>query len=114
MKQHFSPILFAAVVTVLSGITTISYAGLAEIEVALLNRDYAQAQKLAEDVLSSQPKDSEGQKAQYYLGLSQLRQAQYKEALDSFNKIKDEKLGAQLRARVYLGLFDAYYLLEEY
>ena len=93
------------------GIATVSCASMADVEAALLNRDYVQAQKLAEDVLANQPQNQE---AQYYVGLSQLRQAKYNEALESFNKIKNEKLGAQLRERVYLGLFDAYYLLEGY
>lgn len=89
-------------------------AGLADVEAALLNRDYVQARKSAEDVLAGQSKNSEAQKARYYIGLSRLRQAQYKEALESFNQIRDEKLGPPLRERVYLGLFDAHYLLEEY
>ena len=91
-----------------------AYAGLEDIETAILKGEYIHARELAEDVLANQPKDSEAYKAQYYVGLSQLRQAQYNEALESFNKIKNEKLGAQLRERVYLGLFDAYYLLEGY
>lgn len=93
---------------------TTVWAGLADVETAILKGDYAGARGLADDVLANQPQNQEAQKAKYYIGLSQLRQAQYKEALESFNKIKNEKLGAQLRERVYLGLFDAYYLLEEY
>ena len=115
MKQQFCKIVSGVFVAVsLSGSATIAYAGLTEVEAALLNRDYVNAQKLAEEVLADQPKDSEAYKAQYYIGLSQLRQAQYNEALESFNKIKNKKLGAQLRERIYLGLFDAYYLLEGY
>src|SRR3989338_706284 len=115
MKQSFRKIVPGVLVAVfLSGSVTIARASLADIEAALLNRDYVQARKLAEDVLAGQSKSSEVQKAQYYIGLSQLRQAQYQEALESFNKVKNEKLGPQLRERVYLGLFDAYYLLEEY
>ncbi|MBI3617145.1 MAG: SPOR domain-containing protein [Candidatus Omnitrophica bacterium] len=93
---------------------TTVWAGLADVETAILKGDYAGARGLADDVLANQPQNQEAQKAKYYIGLSQLRQAQYKEALESFNKIKNEKLGVQLRERVYLGLFDAYYLLEEY
>ncbi len=107
----FSGILFIAL---LSGGAAVSDASLIDVEAAILNRDYSHAQKLAEEVLANQPKDSETYKAQYYIGLSQLRQAKYNEALESFNKIKNEKLGAQLRERVYLGLFDAYYFLEGY
>ncbi len=115
MKQQFRKIILSLLVAVLlSGSATMARAGLADVEAALLNRDYVQARKLAEDVLASQSKNSEAQKARYYIGLSQLRQAQYKEALESFSKIKNEKLSASLRERVYLGLFDAYYLLEEY
>ena len=114
-KNLVSKIFFAAVWScVIFAINTPVYADLGDIETSLLNRDYIAAQKLAEDVLAAHPKDPVGQKAQYYIGLSQLRQAQYQGALESFNKIKNEKLGSQLRERVYLGLFDAYYLLEEY
>lgn len=112
MKQQFFKILMGTIVAAsLWGIATVSCASMADVEAALLNRDYVQAQKLAEDVLANQPQNQE---AQYYVGLSQLRQAKYNEALESLNKIKNEKLGAQLRERVYLGLFDAYYLLEGY
>jgi outer membrane protein assembly factor BamD (BamD/ComL family) len=115
MKQTLRKIVPGVLVVVfLLGSAAISCASLTDVEAALLNRDYVHAQKLAEDVLTAHPQNSVGQKAQYYIGLSQLRQAQYKEALESFNKIKNEKLGAQLRERVYLGLFDAYYLLEGY
>ncbi len=115
MKQSFRKILPGILVAAfLSGSAAISYASLTDVEAAFLTRDYTQAKKLAEDVLAAQPKNSEAQKAQYYIGLSQLRQAQYQEALESFNKIRNEKLGSQLRERLYLGLFDAYYLLEEY
>ncbi len=115
MKQQFRKIILGVfTVASLSGSASISCASLTDVEAAFLTRDYIQAQKLAEDVLAGQPKDSEAQKAQYYIGLSLLRQARYKEALEPLNKIKNEKLGAQLRERVYLGLFDAYYLSEEY
>lgn len=115
MKQTLRKIVPGVLVVVfLLGSAAISCANLTDVEAALLNRDYVHAQKLAEEVLANQPKDSQTHKARYYVGLSQLRQAQYKEALESFNKIKNEKLGAQLRERLYLGLFDAYYLLEEY
>ena len=114
-KDLVSKIFFAAVWScVIFAIGTPAYADMRDIEASLLNRDYIRAQKLAEDVIAAHPKDPVGQKAQYYIGLSQLRQAQYQGALESFNKIKNEKLGSQLRERVYLGLFDAYYLLEEY
>ena len=102
-KDLVSKIFFAAVWScVIFAIGTPAYADMRDIEASLLNRDYIRAQKLAEDVLAAHPKDPVGQKAQY------------QEALESFNKIKNEKLGSQLRERVYLGLFDAYYLLEEY
>ena len=100
---------------------TISYAGLPEVEAALLSRDYIGAQKLAESVLIAYPDDPVGRKAQYYIGLSQLEQARYKEALESFGKVSSQRepngkdrLDPQLRERLYLGTFDAYYLLEEY
>ncbi len=98
----------------LAGGATVACADFAEVEAALLNRDYALAQKSAADILAGQPGSAEAQKAQYYIGLSQLRQTQYREALESFSKIENENLSAQLRERVYLGIFDAYYLLEEY
>ncbi len=115
MKQSIAPIFSAVILIVLlSAGPAITEASLVDVEAAILNRDYSHAQKLAEEILANQPKDSEAHKAQYYIGLSQLRQSQYRDALGSFNKIKDEKLGAQLRERVHLALFDTHYLLEEY
>lgn len=96
------------------GVCAVSYAGLAEVEVALLNRDYNQAEKLAGEILAAQPKNAAAQKAQYYLGLSQLQQGRYQEALDSFGKVKKDRLEPGLRDRLYLGTFDAYYLQEKY
>ncbi len=114
-KDLFSKIFFAvAWSSVIFSIGTPVYADLKDIETSLISRDYTGAQKFAQDALASEPGGAVAQKARYYLGLSQLRQAQYKEALESFNKIKNENLSSSLRERVYLGIFDAYYLLEEY
>ncbi|MBI5416246.1 MAG: SPOR domain-containing protein [Candidatus Omnitrophica bacterium] len=114
-KKLFSEMVFAAVWScVIFAVGPPAYADLKDIEASLLNRDYIGAQKLAQDTLASDPGGSVAQKAQYYLGLSQLEQAKYKEALESFGKVSRDRLDPQLRDRLYLGTFDAHYLLEEY
>ncbi|MBI5150915.1 MAG: SPOR domain-containing protein [Candidatus Omnitrophica bacterium] len=116
MKKGFVREIFlaAACGCVVLAFSTPVYADLTDVETALLKRDYIGAQKLAEDVLAAHPQNSTGQKAQYYLGLSQLEQAKYKEALESFGKVSQDHLDPPLRDRLSLGTFDAYYLLEEY
>lgn len=113
MKLSFSHIIVT--VLVLCTMAPLSYASLADVETAVLNRNYTEAKRRAEEILATDhSKKSDAQKAQYYIGLSQLGQAQYKEALESFNKMRNEELEPQLRERVYLGIFDAYYLQEQY
>lgn len=106
--------LFTALVTSLVCVGGVSFAGVEDIEVALLKKDYAQAEKLAQELLSQkQTKASAGQ-VYYYLGISQLKQDRYQEARGSFLKIDADGGDAELREKVRLGVFDSYYLEENY
>lgn len=84
------------------------------IETAVLRQDYVQVEKLANALLGRKPPRSVLRKAQYYLGLSQLEQGRYDEAAASFKKISKNGGDASLREKACLGIFDAYYLKEDY
>ena len=115
MKAHFPKILsFAAIAIFFACFPAASFADVADIEVAILKKDYARAEALARDLLSQKQTKSLTQQAYYYLGLSQLKQGRYPDARDSFLKIDTGGSDAELREKVRLGIFDSYYLEENY
>jgi len=91
-----------------------AWAALADIETAILKEDYAQAQEFAQQELSHKPQKAVAQKVRYYLGLSQLKLGNYKEARASFQGAGKNGIDPQLRDKVSLGLLDTYYLEEKY
>lgn len=115
MKICFRKIFsFAVLVISFVCFSTISFAGLADIEVSILKKDYAQAEKLARDLLAQKQTKPSTHQAHYYLGLSQLKQGRYQQARDSFLKVDTNETDAQLREKVRLGIFDSYYFEENY
>lgn len=91
-----------------------SDADFSNIETAIIQQDYKEAEKLAQQMLSQNiDKDIENQ-ARYFLGLSELRLGNYDEAKENFEKLSKLKLELNLQDKVYLGLFDVYYLQENY
>jgi tetratricopeptide (TPR) repeat protein len=90
------------------------WAAVSDIETAILKEDYAQARELAQRELSHKPQKAIAQKARYYLGLSHLKSGEYGKARASFQEIRKNGIDPYLRDKVFLGLFDAYYLEEEY
>ncbi len=93
---------------------TTSYAALGKVEAALLSRHYNEAERLAEEIITTQPKSAATQKAQYYLGLIHLEQGQHQKALEAFGSLTKDRLERELHERLYLGIFDAYYLQGQY
>ncbi len=105
---------FAAVMMSLISLSSVSFAGIEDIEVAILKKDYAQAEKLAQELLSQKQTKASARQAHYYLGISQLKQGRYQQARESFLKIDTDGGDAEFREKVRLGIFDSYYLEENY
>jgi outer membrane protein assembly factor BamD (BamD/ComL family) len=115
MKIHFLKSFSLAVLAMFfASFSSASFAGLADIEVAILKKDYAQAERLARDLLAQKQTKSSARQAHYYLGLSQLKQGRYQEARDSFLKLDTNESDAQLREKARLGIFDSHYFEENY
>ena len=94
-----------------AGFTTIS---LSDIEGAILNQDYSQAQHLAQKFLSQQPQESQYHEAQYYLGISYLWQKEYKKARDTFNDLLSHNASETIKIKSNLGVIDSYYMNGQY
>jgi len=102
-------------VLVILGVSSNVYAnsGLADIEASLLKQDYQTVQELAQQMLSASPDDQNSDEVKYYLGLSYLQLGEYEQARRLFKQLL--KVDSQpLRDKVYLGLFDSYYIEEDY
>ena len=87
---------------------------LVEIEKAVLKEDYQQVQELANGLIANPPDQETVHLAHYYLGLSYLRLGAYQKARDVFEPLTLQRQDPQLRDKAYLGLFDSYYLAEQY
>jgi tetratricopeptide (TPR) repeat protein len=92
-----------------------SFAGVGDIQTAIMKQDYKTAKRLAEDLIAATTINQNKTQALYYLGLSELLLEDYKNSCDTFNKLlKERNLPANLSDQAYLGLIDAYYLDEDY
>lgn len=78
-----------------------------DIEVALMNKDYEQARKLAQQLLKSTAVHKDRLQAQYYLGLSQLRLERYVEARSSFQIVMSMASNRDLYDRAAVGMIEA-------
>ena len=87
---------------------------LIEIESAVIQKEYGNAQKLAESFIAQDPVKEQKDRAQYFLALSQLGQQQFNQARDDFNQLIAGSPERQLRDKAYLGLYYSYYLEARY
>lgn len=93
---------------------------LMEIEVALLNKDFASLNVSAITFLSSCSEKQENVKKQdcdlveYYLALSYLYTGDYQKAKDILTSLKRIRNDADLEQKIYLGLMDTYFFQEDY
>jgi tetratricopeptide (TPR) repeat protein len=95
-------------------ISHLCFAGLAEVETAVIQEDFVTAGKLAEEAISTESDKDKKRELNYYLALSHLRLGHYPEARLMFEQLVHERLDSKQKDKVYLGLFDAYYLAEDY
>ncbi|GEM_PF-334788 len=87
---------------------------LRDVETAIIQEDYATAGNLAGQFIDSKPTKRDLDEALYYLGLSQLRLANYEDAKKTFNLLLSGFPKASLRDKAYLGYFDSLYMDGKY
>ena len=111
MKISFTKkIHWTGLLLVVLGLCGFSDVTLTDIETAVIRQDYREARRLSEELLSRQPDKPTALAASYYLGLSCVQMGQGAEAKKIFKKLEKETEDQNLRDKVYLGLFDAYYM----
>jgi len=86
----------------------------AELEKSILKEDYEQVYTITQQLLQSALSEKEKQEVKYYEALSLLRMHKFIEARQIFEDLKDNVRDKDLRDKVYLGLFDSYYMAEDY
>ncbi len=112
MKVNIISYSFVLLVALfLSGYKTVN---LADLETAVVKKEYSRAKKMAQDVLSREKVSAKRFEAKYYLGLVHLALGENKNALNVFKALSSEKLSQPLKDKVQLALFDSYYVLEQY
>jgi len=85
-----------------------------EIETSILQKQYSEAKKKTQKFISgvSDKKQLEG--ARYYLGLIYIQLGEYDQARIIFRKLIKKTNAISLQDKIYLGLFDAFYLEKKY
>lgn len=110
-SPHFLGIGILIMFTFFCGFTNIK---LADVETALIEKDYAKAGDLAQSIYDNNPSRMEKDQALYYMGLSQLGLEQYSRARDSFQHLLKHSLDKKLVDKAHLGVIDSYLLDEKY
>jgi len=87
---------------------------MADLESAVMQREYNQAKKMANEILTAPANKDQARQAQFYLGLSHLELGEYSQSKTVFEKLIKEKLDDSTRDRAYVGLVNSYYLSEDY
>ncbi len=91
-------------------ICRLAFASTADIETAIMNKNYEQAKVLATSQLKSSLDPQEKIQSEYYLGLSQLRLGQYPEARSAFQIVMSVADSKDLYDRAALGMIEALYI----
>ena len=112
--MKLNTITFPFVVLAVIFCAVFSWAGLAEVETAIMNEDYKLAQESAVEFLNTELDDNTRNKTNYYLALSYLHLSQYEEAQKIFSDLVQKALNPLIRDQSYLGLMDSLLLQEQY
>lgn len=88
----------------------LAQASTADIETALMNKDYQKVKELSSEVLKNTAVVKDRIQAKYYLGLGQLRTGQYVEARSSFQIVMSAADSRELYDRAALGMIEALFL----
>jgi tetratricopeptide (TPR) repeat protein len=99
---------FVSIIFILRSIPC--YAEIADIEAAIMDRDYTQVKTLSLRVLKNPANSQQAMEAEYYFGLAQLRLGQYAQAREAFQNVMDNRLSKSMYDRAALGKTESLYL----
>lgn len=88
--------------------------GLSDIAAAIIQKDFAKAEGLAQEFISRRPSQEELDEALYYWGLSQLNLEKYSASRKKFLQLIKNSPEKELRDKAYLGVIDSYYFQGRY
>lgn len=91
-----------------------AHAQLSDIEAAVMDKKYEEARFLASKLLKSSSDTEERVKAQYYMGLSQLRLGQYTQSRKAFTAVMQATKNQDLYDKAALGLVESSYVPGHY
>jgi len=98
----------------LAGVSSSAQVRMEEIKAAVIDQDFQEASQLSQDFLDQKISRKEEFEARYFLGLSQLRLAEYQAAQEAFDYLLDQKLSDPLYEKASFGLIDTYLLTGQY
>ncbi|HNV23773.1 MAG TPA: SPOR domain-containing protein [Candidatus Omnitrophota bacterium] len=102
-------------VFIIFGFCGFSPDNLADLETAILKADYKLGEDIALRFLKENPEKEFLDAIEYYLGICYLKQAKYEDAREMFQKvITSSHADNDIRDRSFLGLYDSYYMQENY
>jgi tetratricopeptide (TPR) repeat protein len=113
-KPFYPHIVLLALVCLASQGFTMRPQGLVQVETALMQGNYSQAHDFALDFIADSPDKLSVYEARYYLGVSLMRLKEYQKARDVFTSLQKNLLVPRLEEKITLGIFDAFYLQENY
>lgn len=89
-------------------------ATLTDVEAAVMEKNYADAGQMAAEVLKENKDHKTRAQAEYYLGLSQLRQGQYAQSRKSFRITMQATDSTELYDKAALGLMEGLYMADHF
>lgn len=108
-QQSFCRYFFVAAILAMT-LISLANAALPDIEAAIMNKEYAQARKMASTILKDSNNAADRLEAQYYYGLAQLRLGQYADARSAFQKVMDAHPSQDNYDKAALSQIEAFYM----
>ncbi|MBF0387819.1 MAG: SPOR domain-containing protein [Candidatus Omnitrophica bacterium] len=87
---------------------------LADLQAAIIQEDFKEANSLAKSLVKARLTRAQSAQAEYYLGLSYLRLAEYQLAYETFKKLLSERPSVELYDKAEVGIIDAFYMQGQY
>ncbi len=108
--------IFPYIVLTISVLTFCGFytAKIADIETAIIEKKYAVAQQLAQELIDSRPNDAEADEAKYYLGLSLLYLNRHIQARQIFDELASHVSDEKLKDKVLIGIINSFYMAGDY
>jgi len=107
-------VIFLATISMVC-FSSLVFANISEVKTAIINKDYAGAKNISEEILTFVVVEKGlANEARYYLAVSELNLREFLSAENNFKIVIDAKPQKQLRDKCWLGLFDVYYLQGHY